>query len=182
MIQNLDHKSKKTRKNLRYTLLKKSTVENTIKNDPKAIFWSYDPETDLYTKVTATIENGKVILKDQKHNVVDTMEKEYSDSKKALFYDKKVMLAYQRAPETKIFKKKDLLREALGTADLIEMAKANKPVWGFQEDSQTYQQYNVTIDNNKPVLKDLSNKIETFIDAIFKTEKEVKTYQDATFM
>ena len=197
---NLDHKSKKTRISLRHNILRKEQIKILIEKNPETILWNYDPKTDTYMKVTAEVErntpvlkdpkaelqNYKIILKDQKHNVVKIIEKDIKDNitdYTALFKDKKIMLSYQRSPKIKTKTKKDLLREALGPKELKEVFKTGKKtVWGFDELEQKYQEYTLFLEEELIVLKNKENKIEKFIDAIFKTESEVKTYRDTSFM
>lgn len=176
MIKNLDHQSKKTRESLKFTLLTEEKIKNILKDIEKETLWSYNPETNLYTKLTATLEKDKVILRNPQNEVLT--------KEKLIFKDKKQVLAYQRAPERRTTTKKNLLRDALGPKELQELlnTKKSETVWGFNEATQDYKAYTVMIENESLVIKDENNKVERFIDAIFKTEPEIKKYQKALFM
>jgi hypothetical protein len=101
-------------------------------------------------------------------------------NEKLIFETKKQVLAYQRAPERRTTTKKNLLREALGPKELEKLI--GKTVWGFNEMTQTYKPYSVEEEKAEIILRDENGKIERFIDAIFKTEVEIKRYQNALFM
>lgn len=176
MIKNLDNQSKKTRESLRHSMLTKSKIKELLNDTESIIIWGYNANTDLYTKITATLENNKVVLKNPSKEVLKDEE--------IIFETKKMVLAYQRAPEKKTTTKKNLLRDALGPKELGALLenKTSEKVWGFNEVTQDYKEYTVMVEKGEIVIKDENGEIERFIDAIFKTESEIKKYQKALFM